>query len=250
MDPNIEREALRRSYRLSRVGFALMALALVVGAVCSIGALVLMFTGNGPDLGRVFRIENFYFRVETLRAWVRVVAAFFLCAAWSDPQWRRRSGLLLLMAMADVALWAAEHAMALGLAGEPSGHEVFRHSLSTALGWAKFALVAGLAADVAGHLGVARAVDLGKAARATATTGASLWAFYFVQRINWRQPWPLAEHAMNRDSFLIYLAVWLISAICLVQTSLLSMIAGRASARALAEMAREDQSFDPWQQSH
>lgn len=247
MDPEYDRETHRRSYRLSRAGFALMALVLVVGAVCSIGSLVLLFTGNGRDLGQVFRIEHFYFWVETVRVWARIISVILLCAAWPGTDWRRRAGLLLVMAMGDIVLWAIEHGMALGLADVPSGHDVFRHSLSMALGWAKFALVAGMAADVAGHLGVAQAPDFGKAARATATTGASLWAFYFLNRINWQQGWPLAEHGMNRESLLIYLAVWVISAVCLVQTSLLCMIAGRASARALREMSREDQSFDPWQ---
>ncbi len=246
MDPEIEREALRRSYRLSRIGFSLLALALVVGSIYSIGWLLLIFTGHRPDLGRLLGIARFEFLVDTFRTGLRITGAFCLYAAWPETTWRRRAGLLLVMSMVDVVLWGTEYAVSLGLATEPIKHEIFRQSLSMAFSWAKLTLYAGLAADVAHHLGVAQAPDLVKAARATATTGATLWFVFFLKRINWQQPWPLAEHPMNEEMVLFYLAIRVIAAICLVQTSLLTLMASRESGRALRDMAKEDKAFNPW----
>lgn len=247
MDFEHDDEDHRRMYRLSRVGFALLAASLIVGSLCSIAALLLIFSGQRPDLGRLLGIERFDFQVATLRAGLRVAGAFFLWSAWAEPGWRRRAGLLVMMAVGDLILWSAEYSVLLGLTEEPlSRHEVFRHNLAMALSWAKLALIAGLSGDFLRAQGQAPAADFARAARATATTGAGLWFVFFLRRVNWDQPWPLAERPMTGEMLLFLLTIWAISAVCLVQTSILTMIANRAAGQTLRTLAEKERGPDPW----
>ena len=247
VDLEPERDRRRRSYRACWIGFALYGVGLAAAAVVAISTLLLLFTGQIADLGYWLGIDSFDFRFESVRTWERLLACLALAAAWpTDAGWRRRAGLLLLMAIGDVVLWAVVHGDALGVADKPTAHLVFCHHLRTALGWSRFLLIANLSADLARHAGMPRADEFGKAARSTAVTGAALWFVYFLGRIDWRRPWPLAERRLTLDALHLLMASEMISALCLIQASLLTLLAGRAAARALREMADEDRAFDPW----
>jgi len=246
---DLERERQRRSYRLCLVGFSIYALALVVASLYSIGSLLLFFNMQRASIGELLGIPTLEFQLDTFRAWSRIASAVILWSAWSDVSWKRRSGLLVMMATADVVLWFAQNGVTIGLISEPVHHEIFRQSLSMALGWAKFVLVASLASDFTDHVGIVNAEEFGKAARTTAATGGVIWFIFFLNRIDWSRSWPLVERQMTRDMFLLMLGYMVIAAICLVQTSLLTLLASRSAAQALREMQKQDQAFDPWQAS-
>jgi hypothetical protein len=118
-----------------------------------------------------------------------------------------------------------------------------------ALGWSRFVMIANLASDFARHAGMPRAVELGRAARKAATTGAAVWFLFFLVRINWTRPWPLAERRMTLEAIQLMLAGQMINVLCLVQSSVLTLLASRAASRSLRAMAQEDRAFDPWSTS-
>jgi hypothetical protein len=246
MDPEIERDDLRRSYRLSGMGFSIYAFSLTVSSVLSVGMLYLIFTGHNPDFGRILGIDNFRFLFGTFRVWTRLASALLLCAAWRQVEWRRRSGFLVILTIVDVLLWAHENGETLGLASGPASHEVLSQCLYMALVWPKFGLIAGLAGDVSDHVGTHHSDKLVKAARGTATTGAVIWFFYFLEHIDWQGGWPLRWRPFTINLLLFELGTMVMSTICLLQTTMLCLRAGRATAQALREMAIEDSGVGQW----
>ena len=246
MDPDFEREDLRRSYRLSGIGFSIYAFSLTVSSVLSVGMLYLIFTGHNPDFGRVLGIDNFRFLFGGFRVWTRIAAAVFLCSAWREVEWRRRSGFLVVLTIVDVLLWAHENGQILGLASAPASHEVLSQCIYMALVWPKFGLIAGLAGDLTDHVGTHHSDRLVKAARRTASTGAVVWFFYFLEHIDWHGGWPLRWRPFTVNLLLFELGTMVISTICLLQTTMLCLRAGRAAGSSLREMSRQDTSIDPW----
>lgn len=249
LDFERDRGRLRQSYRSCWIGFSLYGLFLAAGSIEAIATLFLQFAGLNPHLGYWLGINpyDFDFGFNMVRTWERLLACFALAAAWpAVPLWRRRAGLLLVMAIADVALWSVTYSVPLGLASEPTRHLVFCHYLSMALGWSRFLLVANLASDFAAHAQIPRAAEFGSAARKAATTGAALWFGYFLLRINWRHPWPLVERRLTFDAFQLFMACRVLNLLCLVQATFLTLLASRAASQSLRQMAREDEGYDPW----
>jgi hypothetical protein len=150
------------------------------------------------------------------------------------------------MAIADVVLWAIIDAVPLDLATQETRHMVLCHYLRMGFGWSRFLLLATLAADLGRHAGIPGAVELGRASRSTATTGAAVWFVFFLVRIDWNGPWPLGERRMSLEALHLWMAFTMITMICLVQASLLSILATRGAARLLRDTAREANGFDPW----
>ncbi len=246
MDQELQREAQRRSYRMCGIGFSIYAFSLVLSSLVSVGMLYLLLNGKNPDVGKILGIDHFAFHFATFRVWTRFVASIFLCAAFTDAGWRRRTGLLILFSLADIILWALDNGIALGLSNNPAGHDAVRHGLYMTLVWAKFSLIPGLAGDFAQHVGDVKSNDFAKAACGTAMTGAVLWFFFFLEQIEWSRGWPLRQRPWTRQMMLFELGSWLMVSICLVQASLLCLRAGRSASKALREMAQEDKQVDPW----
>ncbi len=245
VDPTEERARHGRRLLRCRVGFSALSLALLLAAMTMIGGLILLFRGFQMPLGMLLGIPHWDLIESTTIVWMSLFGVCLLWGRWPDRDWQRRSGLLLLMCLVDAVLWSLDHAVDLGLSDIKPGHEWFRRSLGTALGWSEFALIAGLAADMAAHLGEAQAVEFGRAARSLATTGAMVWGMYFYLRTNWTTPiWPLRERMFDRNSILLMLGWWVLASISLVQATVLTMLAGRACGRTLRRMAAEDRDHD------
>ena len=104
------------------------------------------------------------------------------------------------MSLVDAGLWLLDHGVALGIAEADFGHDWLRDNLGQALGWAEFALMAGLSCDYLEHLGVEHARESGKSTRSMAATGAVLWMIMFCQRTDWCGGWPLAASSLGDRS--------------------------------------------------
>ena len=241
---DLEREQFRKTYLVSRLGFTLLAVAL--GLACGTSLLDLFGTF---DPGLVLRIErsDWYRWLDLPIVWGSLVGASLLWGRWEEVSWQRRSGLLLVMSLADVGLWVLAHAGALGRGELSIGHEWLRYHLGEALGWAEFALLASLASDYLGHLGVEEAAESAKAARSMAATGAVVWMLVFCERTHWARGWPLQPHRPLRSlEVLLLIHGWkLIWTITLIQVTALVISATRQSSRVLAEIQREDEADDP-----
>jgi hypothetical protein len=150
------------------------------------------------------------------------------------------------MGLIDVVLWAFQLEEDFALqAGDVVGHRWLRIHLGEALGWAEFAVLASLAGDVMGHLGVDSASEASKSTRSLAATGAIVWMLLFCQRTAWNRGWPLqGPRNPSLETILLQLGFTMIWTITLIQVTALSMAATRETSRALAEMELEDRCDD------
>lgn len=244
-DPEDARSLLRLRLKRIGFGFSTLALALILASLSAIGTLFLLFVRQRANLGAIFGIDHWDLLVDSAIVWGSTAGAALLWGRWPDRGWTRRSGLLLLMCLADVVLWSLEHARDLGLADAEMGHEWFRRSVGQVLGWSEFALIASLAADLAARLGEPQAIEYGRAARSLATTGAMLWFLYFYTQTDWDgQTWPLRMRRLNIGSFMLMLCVHVLATINLVQVSVLSLLASRCCGQEVRRMAVEDRRRD------
>jgi hypothetical protein len=245
VDPEDERAQIRRGLSRHRFGFSLLGLALVVASLSTIGELIMIFARQRLNLGAVLGIPRWDLIEESVVVWGSLLGVALLCGKWPDESWRKRSGLLLIMCLADAVLWGLDNAADLGLHDGQVDHEWLRQALGRAIGWSEFALIASLAGDSASHLGEPQSIDFAKAVRSLATTGAMVWFMYFYVRTNWNPPiWPLRSRPLDPNGFMLFLGWVVLAAILLVQVTALTLLAGRCCGRTLRQMAAEDKAAD------
>jgi hypothetical protein len=242
-----EREQERRTYQLCRMGFSILAFALVVACLPTLIDLPRHFGARGflPWL----RATTWWRWVDLPIVWGSLLGTYLLWGRWTDASWQRRTGLLLVMGLVDFALWGLDHASDLGVrlgAGGELGHLWLRQNLGMALGWAEFALIASLACEVLVHLGVEQAAKTGKATRSLATTGAVVWILLFFLQTDWRSGWPLEPRGiLPLEALLLDLGSTMIWTVTLIQVTALTIAAARQCSGVLAEMTLEDVKNDP-----
>jgi hypothetical protein len=256
MDP--EHDSQRQSYQLCRLGFAILSFALLLACSTSILSVVNKLGGHSF----VVWVDNLgWFRlVGPPIVWGSLIGTYLLWDRWSESGWQRRVGLLLGMGVVDVVLWAMEHGDNLNLQIGDVGHQWFRYHLGQALGWAEFALIASLAGDVLGHLGIEPAREASKSTRALAATGAVVWMLLFCQLTDWNRGWPLqGPRRGSIEALLLDLGSTMIWTITLIQVTALCVAATRETGRAVRQMDRENREdellgspsdFDPQSGAH
>ena len=239
-----ERDQLRKSYEVCRVAFGLLSAALMIACF---DALIPLLATFHPDLAILVRSSSLYHWLDVPITFGCLFGVMLLWGRFDHPGWRRRVGLLMVMSLVDVALWYAEHGSELGLIPGRFAHQWICGNIGQALGWAEFALMAGLGCDYLEHLGIEYARESGKSIRSMAATGAFLWLLFFCQHTNWWAGWPLIPHARPRsiEVVLLYYAQTLIWAITLIQVTAMLLSATRMSGQVLAEMKAEDDQNDP-----
>ena len=242
---DLEREQLRKTYEVSRVGFAAISAALVLACLQSLFPILVNFF---PDFCLRIMAAPWFRWLGVPITWGLLLGVTLLWGRFDHPGWQRRSALLLIMSLADAGLWFLDHGAGLGLVDGDFGHEWLRENVGQALGWAEFALLAGLSCEYLEHLGVEYARESGKSTRSMAATGAVVWLLLFCERTNWSAGWPLTHHPRFRsiEEFLLFQATHLIWAITLMQVTALTLSAARMSGQVLSEMQFEDEADDPF----
>ncbi len=245
MDFDKERELaiLKAGYRWSGIGFSVYGLMMSVGCVTSmlwLGGLFFRLPIGGP-----VGISSFDFWHSTLRAWTRVFATGCIFLAWTEPSWRRRSGLLLLLSVSDLALWFVDLAVRDGYLLENDSHPFLRSTLMQAMGWARFGLISSLVGSLALGVNNKSLEAFSKTARATASVGTIVWFFYFLEQVDWRQVWPLRPRPFNAELLLLMLVFSVMTTVCLIQASYMCLVAGRESS-ITTRAIRKEESNGPW----
>ena len=241
---DIEREQLRKTYQLCRLGFMILAMALVIACVDSLLGLFGTFE-PGPGLVTWIHGSAWYQWRDTPIVWGCLIGSILLWGRWDHASWQRRAGLFMAMNMVDVALWVMARGDAMGARVGEFGHEWLRGNLGLALGWGEFALLSSLTCDYLVHLGVDYARDSDKSTRSMAATGAMLWLLLFCQTTNWRAGWPLQGQRPHRlEGLLLTHGFHLIWTITLIQVTALVISAVRQSTYVLEEMDRDDEDND------
>jgi hypothetical protein len=238
-----ERDQQRKTYQLCRVGFTITAIALVLACFTSV---LHLFRSFDPGLVVWIQDSAWYHWIDTPIVWFSLIGTTLLWGRWEHKSWQRRTGLLLVMCLADLALWFVENGDALGVREGEIGHEWLRQIIGTSLGWGEFALLSSLTCDYLVHLGIDHASDSDKSTRSMAATGAMVWLLLICQHTNWAAGWPLhVRKGRGLETFLLGHGYTLIWAITLIQVTALVISAARQSTHVLDEMDREDQDFDP-----
>jgi len=238
----LEREKQRQIYQLCWLGFSLLAVALVLATASTLLGLARFFSVPGL----AFINPSWFSWMEIPVVWGTLAGSYMLWARWSDRGWIRRSGLLVVMCMADVGLWllGQGNELAPGRAAGLEQHEWLCLHIGQALGWAEFALVASLSADFLAHLGMENAPDAGKATRSLAATGAGVWMFLFLLQTDWNR-WPLHRRPFfTAETLLLFMGSHIIWAIALIQVTALTIAAAGQASSVLTEMNREDRADD------
>ena len=244
---DLEREHLRKTYQVCRLGFGFLSVALGLACVTSILPLLRHFF-HGDVAFLIARIEesSWYYWISAPITGGVLLGVTLLWGRWDHVGWQRRVGLLLVMGLVDGVLWFLDHGAAMGIPETQIGHQWLRINLGEALGWAEFALLAGLTCDYLEHLGLEGARDSGKSARAMAATGAVLWMLLFCERTDWAASWPLRQRQFwVPEEFFLLLGSMLIWAITLMQVTAMVISATRQTGYVLEEMNREDEANDP-----
>jgi hypothetical protein len=237
-----EREQERRNYAICRAGFVFLSAALVVACLTTLIVLPRHFGGRA-FLPWVVHTWAWHW-ADVPVVWGSLIGSYLLWGRWNDPSWQRRTGLLLVMGMVDAVLWGLDHGDELGLRLGDVGHLWFRMHLGQALGWAEFALMAGIASDVMVHLGVNQASETGRATRSLAATGAVIWMLLFLQQTDWRK-WPLDfRRVITLETLLLNIGWNMIWTIALIQVTALSIAAAKQCSVVLGEMSQEDEHQD------
>ncbi len=239
----IEREKQRQTYKICRLGFAILSFSLILAVVPSVLGLIDLFAMIG-GWGMLFR--GYWFRwLDIPIVWGSLLGTYLLWGRWSESGWQRRAGLLVSMCVVDVVLWFLDHGDSLGLRLQGVGHEWLRAEFGNALGWAEFALIASLACDLLVHFDLSQASEAGKATRSLAATGAVVWMISFIDRTAWDLGWPLQRRGIhNPQSFLLFIGSHMIWTITLIQVTALTVATTRQASRVLKEMDREDHEHD------
>jgi hypothetical protein len=236
-----ERDQVRKTYQLCRLGFAINAIAYVIFSFTS---LLDLFSNFEPGLFMWVHEAPWYSWLNVPIVWCSLVGAILLWGRWDNPSWQRRSGLLLVMCLVDAGLWFVASGEALGLHFGDVGHRWLRGHLAEALGWAEVTLLSSLSCDYLAHLGLEHARESDKSIRSMAATGAMVWMLLFCQQTDWGAGWPLRPRRVGLEGQLLRHGSVLIYTITLIQVTALLISAVRQSSRVLEEMDREDQDHD------
>jgi hypothetical protein len=239
---DLEREQLRKTYQLCRLGFGITACGLTVACFASVLGLFGFFQ---RDLVNWIHNLAWYQWLRTPIVWCALIGATLLWGRWNHASWQRRVGMLLLICLINLALWFVAQGEAMGLQVGDVGHRWLRENIGVALGWGKFALLSSLTCDYLVHLGVDHASDSDKSTRSMTATGALVWMLFFSQQTEWGAGWPLRPRRLGgvEGDLLIY-GFSLIWTITLIQVTALVISAVRQSSHILEELDLEDQEHD------
>ncbi len=229
-----ERDQIRKTYQLCRIGFFLLTVALL--PACILSLLDMVGRLGDPQLHHQIVSSAWSQWVDNMCVWGSLVGAMILWGRWDHKSWQRRTGLLLVMCIVDLVVWFMDR----GENQLPGNPDWFRGNLGEALGWAEFALMASLSGDYLVHLGLSQAEDSARSTRSLAATGAVVWILTFYELTNRDAGWPLRPRNVNRHVLLLFLGSRLIWTITLIQVTALVIAALRQSNRTLAEMESED----------
>src|SRR5262249_12246766 len=155
-------------------GFALCALGMALMSLDSACHLAYLFTMS-EEVAKVLRSPYWDWTVGVSITWGTLLGPYLLWGRWSEPHWRRRAGLLGFLNLVDGGFWVLRHGRTFGLWPRDVGHLWLRTHVVLGSSWVQFALFAGLAADLASHLGSKSAHDAGQKARALALVGGMIW---------------------------------------------------------------------------
>ena len=235
-----EPELPQPRYLICRAGFALISVGLSLLALSAAVTLARMFVPS-PDLERMVADPLWKWIVGAPITWLTLLGSYLLWAGWTDPSWRRKAGLLLLLNSIDAVQWTLDNSEDLGLRVGMVGHGWLRGQVGSLFNWIEFALASRLAFSLSERLGGGDA-SLRHKARVFCLAGMALWAFGFLRLTDWRHPWPLIPRGRRLNGpigLLMLLGTETLMLLALLNIIPLCVTACRSCSRAAAEEVPE-----------
>ncbi len=241
---DLEHVDYRPRYRLCRVGLFLAAVASGVMASEDLGFLGFLLTLHRP-IHEFLSSPGWLWFGGTAMAWTALLGSYLLWGRWSEPDWQKRSGTLVLIALCGVGVWVWQHREAFGLFGQ--GHpqtdwttEIARKGLR----WGWLLLLTGLAADVAVHLGREEAQESRASLYALITAGMAVWVFHVINSTDWAGGWPLRPGGFRQTTWLMLLGVTGLRSLSAFLVTALSLLASRECGRIVRELDQAEKGLD------
>lgn len=172
-DPFETTDLLSR-YRWCRLGFSLSAVASGVMAFHAAGVTLFYLTWY-PSLRQFLNSSDWLLAATSVITWASLLGSLVLLRCWPERFWGQRVGVLLTTCLLSAVIWVVRHAVRFGLASEPIPHTDLLIHVALGLRWVWLAVLSGLAAEVAVHLGDRGARRLRAAIMATVTAGVAFW---------------------------------------------------------------------------
>ncbi len=213
------------------LGLSLLALSVGVG-------LARMF-GGAPDLERLVNSAFWKWGVGAPITWLTLLGSYFLWAGWTDPSWRRKAGLLLLLNSIDGVQWTLDHGNDLGLNVGTIGHTWLRYQVGSLFNWIEFALVSRMAFALTKHFGAAEA-SLRHKVKVFCVAGLVLWGLTFLKLTNWDHLWPLEARAPRLGGLFLLMGTDALTLMAMLNVIPLCLAANRACSRATPRSSEAD----------
>jgi hypothetical protein len=237
----------RPRYRLCRLGLIFAAGASAIMAADSAGFLAFLLSWDH----RLFKFLTgpvWQWGAGSAIVWCALIGSLALCGRWREADWPRRSGTLLTLAVLGVGLWVLQHGDEFGLVkGEVPDHWL-RDMIRLGARWWWMLLLAGLAADVALHLGREEADDARGTIYFLVGSAAFLWVIWIIHQTDWAHGWPLRGRAwITPITWLLWLGISALRAFGSFALTTLCLLAARGCTDILRELdraARGEHLFD------
>lgn len=235
----------RPRYRLCRAGFALIALSLALLCAAKVSLLALMF-GAHREVMALHGHPAWFWLVDVPVTWGALLGSYLLWGRWPGTNWHRRAGMLVLMNFADALMWTVDRLDRFGL--EPKSIDLgwTFFLIANSLAWIEMVLAAGLASELAAHLGREPYQEVRQAVSTLAFIGSIVWGFLAITQTNWSL-WPPGP-GITPEFHLLLLITTILMTIPAFQTTVLCLSASRFCAEYLRELDRKSRE-DPLLQS-
>lgn len=235
-------------YRVGRVAFGMMAVAVGLSSLTYILHVIAALTWNWP-LMRVMESPAWDWGVGTPSTIMAFFGAMLMLGRQRDRAWQVRAFLITLIYGYFLAYWFLDHAKMIGFEGfpEPNRRDDFRLLIGRLIGLIGIFNLATLAAEQSASLGVREAPALLKSTRAAWSVGLTLWILFAIRQFDWENPWPPRCFPIrNFETFAMYLGLIMARGVAGVFTVVLCCHACVACSRELDRVQSTMRDSDPF----
>ncbi len=231
-----ERDEHRPRYRLCRAAFLLCALGTGLMVLDSAAGVAFFLTWQ-PEIMDFIASPLWQWAAGSTIVWSSLLGASLLWGRWSEPDWKRRSGYLVLLSLAGIVFWVVRHGETFGLGPAELGHRWLRIQLMIGARWVWLGVVASLAYSVVAHLGREEAGESLASILALVVAGVIVWAILVLYQTDWELGWPLRPRpGLNLLTWLLWLGLSAIRGLAGFLVTVLCLLAARECSQILREL--------------
>jgi hypothetical protein len=248
MEPTETLRDVSARYALCRLALGLAAVSCTIMTIDAAGHASPFFLRD-PKLLQFFLDPNWALVAGSVLTWCALLGSLLFVGRWNEPNWRRRSGLMLLISVACLGMWVVRHAGLFGLIRGEAPYVQLRMQVTLGLRWIWMLLLIDLSADVAEHLGLASARRDRAAARVAVFVAVLFWGLVVLLVLPDILELPIRHGPMRLRQLMLPLVGHILTrcAACFL-TTITALSAARECSRILKELrsARLNAEVSTW----